>query len=194
MPQNCPKLALAAWFSAPFRRANRRAPYAVDRRERGQPWRPDMDTLTRRHKFDPSELELIDRVYEVACRYVEARDLYRERAKSVMEDEGLRKMVFACAASGRLNFDTLCDKVLAALAEPSGLADSAGPVACRANEAIVVQPACRSGRDKSSDVCGGTGPGRTGRKRQLSAVNKLTGNRPYIANSIAISPAKGSAP
>jgi hypothetical protein len=78
-----------------------------------------MGSSIRRRKFDPFELELIDRVYEVACRHIEARDLYREAMTSREEQERLRKTVFACAGNGRLDFDTLCDQVLASLAETS---------------------------------------------------------------------------
>jgi hypothetical protein len=34
-----------------------------------------MGAISRRPKFDPADLELIDRVYAVACAYIEARDL-----------------------------------------------------------------------------------------------------------------------
>jgi hypothetical protein len=76
-----------------------------------------MDSLQRRHRFDPQDLDLIDRVYEVACRLIEARDLYCEQPSATQQEEALRKMMFACASTGRLDFDTLCDKVLAGLAE-----------------------------------------------------------------------------
>jgi hypothetical protein len=75
----------------------------------------EMGSLQRRHKFDPFELEIVERVYDLACRHIEARDLYRETVNSAEEVDGLRKLVFACAARGRLDFDTLCDKVLAQL-------------------------------------------------------------------------------
>jgi hypothetical protein len=77
----------------------------------------EMGSLQRRHKFDPSELELIDRVYKVACLHIEACNLYRAAPYIAEEEDRLRKAIFACAASGRLDFDTLCDKVLASLTE-----------------------------------------------------------------------------
>jgi hypothetical protein len=40
-------------------------------------------------------------------------------AKSAEEQVQLRKTVFACADNGRLDFDTLCDQVLASVAEAS---------------------------------------------------------------------------
>jgi hypothetical protein len=76
-----------------------------------------MDSLQKRHKFDPFELEIVELVYELAYRHIEARDLYRDTANSAESDGDLPKLVFACAASGRLDFDTLSDKVLAHLAE-----------------------------------------------------------------------------
>jgi hypothetical protein len=74
-----------------------------------------MGSLNLRQKFDPLDLELIDRVYEVACAYIEARDLYRDTAKDADEEDALRKTLFACASSGPLEFDTLCERVLAGM-------------------------------------------------------------------------------
>jgi hypothetical protein len=68
-----------------------------------------------RQKFDPLDLEIVDRVYEVACAYIEARDLYRDPAKDTDEDDTLRKQVFAMVGDGPLDFDTLCDRVLASM-------------------------------------------------------------------------------
>jgi hypothetical protein len=34
-----------------------------------------MGSLNARHAFDPLDLEIIDRVYEVACAHIEARNL-----------------------------------------------------------------------------------------------------------------------
>jgi hypothetical protein len=76
-----------------------------------------MGSMTLRQKFDPLDLEIIDRVYEVACAYIEARDLYRETEKDAEEEEALRKQVFALARTGQLDFDTLCDDVLASMDE-----------------------------------------------------------------------------
>jgi hypothetical protein len=74
-----------------------------------------MGTLHLRQKFDSLDLELIDRVYEVACAYIEARDLYRDTEKDAEEDDALRKTMFTCAGTGPLDFDNLCDRVLASL-------------------------------------------------------------------------------
>ena len=72
-----------------------------------------MGTISRRPKFDPTDLELIDRVYAVACAYIEARDLYRDPGHDVAEEDALRRLVFTAADDGRLDFDKLCDRVLA---------------------------------------------------------------------------------
>ena len=74
-----------------------------------------MGTLNLRQKFDPFDLELIDRVYEVACAYIEARDLYRDTEKDTQEEDVLRKTMFTCAGTGPLDFDNLCDRVLASM-------------------------------------------------------------------------------
>jgi hypothetical protein len=71
-----------------------------------------MGSLNLRRKFDPLDPEIIDRVYEVACAYIDARDLYRDNlyrdSKNCTEEEDvLRKPVFGCANTGPLNFDTL---------------------------------------------------------------------------------------
>ena len=75
-----------------------------------------MGCLDRRQMFGPLDLEIIDRVYEAASAHFEARYLYCE-VPGDAQAETLRKAIFACAVSGRLDFDTLCDKVLAQLAE-----------------------------------------------------------------------------
>src|SRR5262249_48092261 len=71
-----------------------------------------MGSLNLRQKFDPLDLEIIDRVYDVARAYIEARDLYRDTTKDAQEEHVLRKQVFALAGPAFLDFDTLCDRVL----------------------------------------------------------------------------------
>ena len=71
-----------------------------------------MGTISRRSKFDPSDLELVDRVYAVACAYIEARDLYRNPRHDVEEKDALRRLMFTAADDGRLDFDTLFYRVL----------------------------------------------------------------------------------
>lgn len=72
--------------------------------------------------FDPLDLEIIDRVYEVAWAQIEAREPNRDIGRDGERQENLRKRVFACAHSGRVDFDALCDSVIASLAngEPEG--------------------------------------------------------------------------
>ena len=72
-----------------------------------------MDALKVRRKLDPLDLEIIDRVYDVACAYVEARDLYRDPTTNADESGVLGRQVFAVAYEGPIDFDTLCDRVLA---------------------------------------------------------------------------------
>jgi hypothetical protein len=73
-----------------------------------------MGSVNRRDKFNPEELELIDRVYAVTCAYIEARDLYHV-ATDAEEQDALRQMMFAVAASTPLDFDALCDRVLVSM-------------------------------------------------------------------------------
>jgi hypothetical protein len=58
--------------------------------------------LNVRQRFDPLDLEIVERVYEVACAYIAAR-YYK----------GDSKTVFAVADAGQLDFDMLCDSVIA---------------------------------------------------------------------------------
>jgi hypothetical protein len=79
-----------------------------------------MDSSIRRHKFDPLDLEILDRVYETALAHLEASDLCRSPRVASVENDGareqeLRKTVFAHAESGPVDFDTVCDKVLESL-------------------------------------------------------------------------------
>jgi hypothetical protein len=63
-------------------------------------------------------LEIIDRVYETARAQLEDRAPFRDREKDGERGEMLRKLVFAFARSGPVNFDTLCDKVIATMPGP----------------------------------------------------------------------------
>jgi hypothetical protein len=74
-----------------------------------------MGSISQRPKFDPSDLELIDRVYAVACAYIEARDLYRDPKHDAEEVAVLRRLMFSSASDGPLDFDTLCDRVLVSM-------------------------------------------------------------------------------
>ncbi len=70
-----------------------------------------------RQKFDPLELEIVERVYEAASAYLAAQNLYADEKTAAEEDDALRHMVFALAGRDAIEFDTLCDKVVAALAD-----------------------------------------------------------------------------
>jgi len=63
--------------------------------------------------FDPLDLEIIDRAYEAVWAQLEAREPFRDREKDGERGEALRKLVFAFARSGKIDFDALCDQVLA---------------------------------------------------------------------------------
>jgi hypothetical protein len=63
--------------------------------------------------FDPLDLEIIDQVYDVAWAQVLAREPYRDTSKDGNRKDALRKHLFALASSGKVNFDTLCDGILA---------------------------------------------------------------------------------
>ena len=72
-----------------------------------------MRFLKRRGVFDPLDLEIIDQVYETAWAQLEAREPLRDREKDADRERALRKLVFALATPGIVDFDTLSDRVLA---------------------------------------------------------------------------------
>jgi|SRR5680860_1284220 len=69
--------------------------------------------------FKPLDLEIFDRVYEAAWAQLEAREPFRDREKDGERGEVIRKLVFALAIPGKVDFDTLCDKVLANMPDSS---------------------------------------------------------------------------
>ena len=71
-----------------------------------------MSSLKQPSAFDPLDLEIIDRVYEAAWAQLEARESFRDRENDGERGEELRKLVFAFARSGNMDFDALCDQVL----------------------------------------------------------------------------------
>jgi hypothetical protein len=73
-----------------------------------------------RQKFDPTDLEILDRVYETACAYIEARDLYCDHEHIAKEQAALRKTVFVQEQG--LDFDLLCDAVFANMVDPRAAA------------------------------------------------------------------------
>ena len=68
--------------------------------------------------FSPMDLYVLDRVYEVAWEQVKARDIFRDKSQDGQRKQRLRKMIVALAHPGRVDFDTLCDLVLANIPEP----------------------------------------------------------------------------
>ena len=72
-----------------------------------------MDPSRRSRVFDPLDLEIIDRVYEAALGQLEAREQVRDRNKDGEREEALRKLIIALATPAKIDFDTLCDRVLA---------------------------------------------------------------------------------
>ena len=72
--------------------------------------------------FDPLDLEIIDRVYEVAWAQVQARQPTRDTVSVAERQEALRKRIFGVArilGSGHIDFDTLAELVLATVSDRS---------------------------------------------------------------------------
>jgi hypothetical protein len=72
--------------------------------------------------FDPLDLEIIDRVYEVAWAQVQARQPNRDTVSVFERQEALRKRIFGVArilGSGHIDFDTLAELVLATVPDCS---------------------------------------------------------------------------
>jgi hypothetical protein len=76
-----------------------------------------MSSSQRSRVFDPLDLEIIDHVYEAVWARVEAREPNRDRQDDWERQAVLRKLVFAVAGEGKVDFDTLCDKVMATLGD-----------------------------------------------------------------------------
>jgi hypothetical protein len=74
-----------------------------------------MSSFNYAHAFDPLDLEIIDRVFEASWAH-EARDSKRDTTKDADRQEALRKLVFACANAGTVDFDRLFECVIANLA------------------------------------------------------------------------------
>ena len=67
--------------------------------------------------FQPLDLEILDRVYEAAWAALEASDPFRDRALDGQRGETLRKLIMESTETGRVDFDTLCGRVLASMPE-----------------------------------------------------------------------------
>jgi hypothetical protein len=72
-----------------------------------------MGSFKRPRVFHPLDLEIMDHVYEAAWAQLEAREPFRNGELQ----NALRKLVFDSAGSDKINFDTLCDRVLASMPE-----------------------------------------------------------------------------
>ena len=70
--------------------------------------------------FDPLDLEIIDRVVEAVWVRIEAQSSLRDGRTDDELKEMLRKQVMICAASGKVDFDALYDKVAASMSEALG--------------------------------------------------------------------------
>ena len=94
--------------------------------------------------FHPIDLETIDWVFEAAWAQIIARDPFRNTEKDSERQAALRKRLFALAGPGWVDFDTLCDKVLASLPECWALATVPG------NARDQKSRACRRGETERS--------------------------------------------
>jgi hypothetical protein len=76
-----------------------------------------MGSYKRPRVFDPLDLEIIDLVYEAALTQIAARDPLSDPTKELERQEAVKKLVFAVANPGSVEFDDLLDKVLDHAAE-----------------------------------------------------------------------------
>ena len=73
--------------------------------------------------FDPKDLEIMDRVYEVAWAQIQARDPSRNTASDGARQTALRRKIFGVAriaGPGHIDYDTLTEVVLATISEQPG--------------------------------------------------------------------------
>ena len=71
-----------------------------------------MSSYKRPRVFDPLDLEIIDLVYEAASAQLAARHPLSNPDEESVRQEALKKLVFACAQFGSVEFNALLDKVL----------------------------------------------------------------------------------
>ena len=70
--------------------------------------------------FDPLDLEIMDRVYDVAWALAQAREPSRNAASDGARQTALRRKIFGVAriaGPGHIEFDTLTELVLATVSE-----------------------------------------------------------------------------
>jgi hypothetical protein len=68
--------------------------------------------------FRALDLEILDRVYEVALAHLEAREPFRDRADDAKRERELRKLLMDQARTDKVEFVALCERVLANMPEP----------------------------------------------------------------------------
>jgi hypothetical protein len=86
-----------------------------------------MGSFKRPRVFHPLDLEIMDRVFDAAWANLEAREPFRDRQKDGELQQVLGKLVFDSAGSDKINFDTLCDRVLASMPDTWMVFTSGGP-------------------------------------------------------------------
>ncbi len=67
--------------------------------------------------FGPLDLEIIDRVYDAAWAWLEAREPIRDRERDDERRNELRKLVMDNTGTGQVEFDALYERVLANMPE-----------------------------------------------------------------------------
>ena len=76
-----------------------------------------MDSFRHPRVFHPLDFEIIDRVHDAAWARLEAREPFRDRERDEERREVLRKLVMDQTGTDRVEFDTLCEKVLGNMPE-----------------------------------------------------------------------------
>ena len=74
-----------------------------------------MGSFRRPHAFDPLDLEIINQVYEATWAQIGTHYLRRDTSRDDERQKALRRWLFALAAGGPVDFDTLYDKVVTSL-------------------------------------------------------------------------------
>ena len=72
-----------------------------------------MGSYNRERVFDPLDLEIIDQVYAAIWANVEGREPFRDKKDDGARQHAIRKRIFVFANLGTVDFDLLCDKVVA---------------------------------------------------------------------------------
>ena len=91
--------------------------------------------------FDPLDLEIIDLVYETALVQIAARDPLSDPVKELERQETVKKLVFAVAQPGSVEFDDLLDKVVLEYAPKFFVSPATPPPASEIDGEGVKRPA-----------------------------------------------------